>query len=682
MNDGGMKKLLTIGLLALTGCVSPEPGGEATVRAISPDGRNEIRLWIDPLAYEVARDGVIVVAKTEIGMRVGGTCLVPDAKCLVREEVKSGFVETPVYKKEKVDLSGNETVADFGGWGVRLAARNDGVAYRFETKMPGKITVDCEKATLRVPCPEAEALVYKTQRFGNEGCLPKTMSAGEISTKDGGMVYLPLVYSVGGKTVAVTDADVRDYPCWYLMRQDGDEKGVAFDSAFQKFPKTKYFADGWNPEREVAANGRWVRIRDYRDYLVETDGTRTFPWRAFILADAPKGLCESDLVFALSAPQAEGDFSWVKPGKVAWDWWNAFDNQGNDGCNTKTYERFIDFAAKTGVEYVILDEGWSENLNIWKFHQNVDVPHLIDYANGKNIGIILWMTSAQVYGKEEKIAAHFAKLGAKGFKVDFMERADAEGSRFLEQFAASCAKHRMVINYHGSTHSTGLNRRYPNILNYEGVHGLEYMKFYGGEDMMANDICAFFGRLTAGPMDYTPGAMDNYPVGRYPVGAEAKKRNMFVNPGSEGTRCHQMAQMVAYEAPMQMLSDSPTKYERNMECCSFMAATPVVWKNTVGLGGCPKSYAAVARQAKDGSWYAVALNNREARDFDLDTSFLGGGLWTAEVFRDSAESAIRPERYEHEKDIEVTAGAKIAFRLAPGGGFVMRFTKNAEQFPN
>ena len=202
-----MKKLLAVGLLALVECSFSDSDDGVMVRAISPDGRNEIRLWTDSLAYEVARDGVVVVAKTEIGMKVDGQCLMPGAERLVRKEVRSGSVATPVYKKAKVDLSGNETVADFGDWGVRLSARNDGVAYRFETKKPGKITVNCEKATVRVPCPEAEALVYKTRRFGNEGCLPKTMAAGEIETKDGEMVCLPFVYSVGGKTVAVTEAD-------------------------------------------------------------------------------------------------------------------------------------------------------------------------------------------------------------------------------------------------------------------------------------------------------------------------------------------------------------------------------------------------------------------------------------------------------------------------------------------
>ena len=670
-----MTKLNFFNLVALLGCAALGFECDVTARAVSPDGRNEIRLWTKPLAYEVVRDRTVVVAKTEIGMRVNGKDLVPGAPCTVQEEAKSGVLATPVYKKDRIVLDARETWVGFGDWGLRLAARDDGVAYRFETKMPGRITVNDETATVRVPSPEADALVYRTKRFGTEGCVPKTMSAGEIDTKDGEMVYLPFVYSTGGKTVAVTDADVRDYPCWYLMRQGGAGEGVAFSSAFQKVPLTTYRADGWNPEREVASGGRWLRIRDYRDHLAETDGTRTFPWRAFILADAPKGLCTSDLVFALSAPQADFDFSWVKPGLVAWDWWNAFDNQGKAGCNTKTYERFIDFAEKAGVGYVILDEGWSKNLDIWKYHENVDVPHIIGYAKSRNVDIILWMACVRVYGQEDRIAEHFAKLGVKGFKVDFLERADAEGSRFLEKFSAACAKHRMVVLYHGSTHPTGLSRKFPNILNYEGVHGLEYMKFYGGEDMMANDVCTFFGRMTAGPLDYTPGAMDNYPVGKYPVGAEAKKRNMFDNPGSEGTRCHQMAQMVAFESPLQMLSDGPTKYARNMECFSFMAKTPVVWKDTVGLDGSPKSHAVIARQAKDGSWYAAALNNREARDVVLDTSFLGEGTWKAEVFRDAVESAEHPERYVHERDIPVAAGNRIGFHLAPGGGFVAKFTR-------
>ena len=674
-----MRKLLSLGALVLGGCCFFGEAEGPVATAVSPDGKNEIRLWADPLAYEVLRGGETVVARSEIGMKVDGKCLSALSRKgfpVLKRQAVSGRVATPVYKKASIDLSGNEAEVDFGDWGVRLAARNDGVAYRFETRMPGRIQVDCEKATVNVPDQAARSCVYRTDRFGCEESVPTVGPIGAISTdgKGCGMIYLPITYSLADDTtVAITDADVRDYPIWNLKRAEGGDS-VRLESAFAGWPKRTHRAGGWDRNSVVEAGGRWVAVDEYADHLVETEGTRTFPWRAFILGDAPKALCEADLVTALSTPRAANlDFSWVKPGKVAWDWWNCFDNQGDEGCNTKTYERFIDFAAKTGVEYVIFDEGWSETLNIWKFHRNVDVPHLIDYANGKGVGIVLWMAWAQIVGEEERVASHFAKLGAKGFKVDFMDRGDAEVERFLWKFADACARNRMVLDYHGAHRPTGLSRAYPNVLNYEGVHGLEQMKFFHGQDMMQNDVAAFFGRLTAGPMDYTPGAMLNYPVGGYPKKTEAF--NPYVNPGSEGTRCRQMAMMVLYEAPLQMLSDSPTNYEKNMESFSFMAATPVTWADTIGLGGCPRKFAAVARKAKDGSWYAAAITSREARDFSLDTTFLGGGTWTAEVFRDAADSSEVPTHYVHERIKDVKAGSKIDFRMAKGGGFVVRFSK-------
>lgn len=428
---------------------------------------------------------------------------------------------------------------------------------------------------------------------------------------------------------------------------------------------------GWG-EQILAKGGRWVRIEESEDFIAKVRGARALPWRVFVLADAPSKFCEADIVNALATPAATGaDFSWVKPGKVAWDWWNCFDNGA--GCNTKTYKRFIDFAARTGVEYVIMDEGWSESLNIWKFHPDVDVPQIIDYANKKGVGIILWMAWAQVYGEEEKVAAHFAKLGAKGFKVDFMDRADAEIANFLEKFAAACAKHHMLIDYHGAYRPVGLQRTYPNILNFEGIHGLEQMKWFaGGADqeraMMFNDVAAFYLRLTAGPMDYTPGAMLNHAVG---TGHKDQGSN---TPGSVGTRARQMAMMALYEAPLQMLCDSPTNYEKNQACFEFMAKVPVVWQKTVGLPGCPDTVAAVARQAKDGSWYAAALTTVEGRDYQLDTQFLGEGAWQAEIFRDAPEAAKEGTKYLHERKT-VTAGEKLLLPLAPGGGFIIRFTK-------
>ena len=673
-----MKKLMMAMMgVAAAGCCCFFKGEGPVATAVSPDGRNEIRLWTAPLAYEVVRDGVVVAAKAKIGLKVDGRCLCEDAAAIpspkIVEDSVCGKIDTPVYKKASVDLRRNETFVDFGDWGLRLAARDDGVAYRFETKRGGEITVDGEKAAFAVPCTKAKCLTYVTRYFGSEEVVPKTRLSGDIKLENGQKIYPPFVYSVGGKTVAVTESDVRDYPCWYFGKSTAADGAVTFDSTFAKWPKRQVHAGSdaqWRPI-EMEKGGRWVRIKEYEDFLVKTPGTRTFPWRTFILADAPSKLCEADIVYALAAPKCEkADFSWVKPGKVAWDWWNDWNLQGPQidfkaGCNTKTYEYYIDFAQRTGVEYVIFDEGWSEKLNIWKFHPDVDVPHLIDYANKKGVGIILWMAWAQVYGEEEKVAEHFAKLGAKGFKVDFMDRADADEQMFLEKFAKACQKHRMLIDYHGATRPTGLSRKYPNVLNYEGIHGLEVMKFYHGEDMMDNDVKAFFGRLTAGPMDYTPGAMLNYPIGRYAGNGH--------NPGSVGTRCRQIAMMSAFEAPLQMLCDSPTNYEKNMECFSFMAATPVTWDDTIGLGGCPDSFCAVARR-KGSDWWASGLTNVEARDFELDTAFLGEGRWNAEIFRDAPESEREPMKYVHEKKT-VAAGDKLAVHMARGGGFAIRFSK-------
>ena len=598
----------SVAALAMAGCMCSHAFNPDVNSAVSPDGKNEIRLYSSPLAYEVLRDGAVVVAKTEIGLKVDGKCVKEGGAKPVDVTVKKsgGSADFPVYKKGKVCLAAGETFVDFGDWGVRLAARNDGVAYRFETKKPG--IVNCEKADLTVP-KGARCWFNRTGR-GSLGCeetVPEFADASALKTDDKKAIYLPFVYSAEGKTVAVVDADVHDYPIWNFGDVEQTEGGAKLKSLFAKYPKTTERVGGWGKETGLKKGGRWVR-------------------------------------------------------------WNAFDNKGDpQGCTTETYVRFIDFAAKTGVEYVIFDEGWSAKLNIWEYSPKVDVPYLIDYANKKGVGIILWMAWAQVYGEEEKVAEHFSKLGAKGFKVDFMDRGDAEVASFLEKFAAACAKHKMLVDYHGAYRPVGLQRTYPNVLNYEGIHGLEQMKWgKKDKDMCYNDVACFFLRMTAGPMDYTPGAMDNYKIGDY--------RGNGTNPGSVGTRCHQMALMALYEAPLQMLSDSPTKYEKNMECFAFMARTPVVWDDTVGLGGCPESFAAVARKAKDGSWYAAAISNKEARDFAFKTCFLGDGEWKAEIFRDAGDSGEDPMKYIHETK-SVKAGDELSFRMASGGGFIVHFTK-------
>ena len=652
----------------------PELPRCAFVTAVSPDGRNEIRLWTNPIAYEVARDGEVIVTKSEIGMKVDGKCLVPGVNRQVRKEVRSGFAETPVYKKARVDLAANETFVDFGDWGVRLVARNDGVAYRFETRRTGEITVDGETANVSFPTGEVKCVIHATRKYGCEENPARFDALGSLAANE--FVYLPAAFSVNDKFVVITDADVHDYPVWNLSARG--------EAVFACFPAETYRSGlaGWDASVPCEKRARWEVVKRQADYLVKTMGTRTFPWRTFMLADSPADVMSFDIVQALARPVEKGaDFSWVKPGKVTWEWWNAWDNIGDplmggaDGCKTETYRRFFDLAAEYGVEYVIFDEGWSKKLDIWQLNENVDLKELVDYGNKKGVGTILWMAWGQVVGEEERVAREFAKLGVRGFKVDFVERGDAASERFYWDFAKACEKYKLVVDYHGAHRPTGLSRAYPNVLNYEGVHGLEQMKFYEGQDILANDVAICFTRMSAGPMDYTPGAMDNYPVGQYP---SSKVKDMFANPGSLGTRSRQMAMMVLYEAPLQMLCDSVKKYRANAECFKFMSATPVVWDDTVGLSGTPWTYAAIARKAKDGAWYVAAITNKEGRDIVIDTSFLGKGKWSAETFRDATDANVSPMNYVHEKGLPITVGFKIKCHLAPGGGFVGRFSPEKE----
>ena len=671
-------------LLIVTGLLICFQSRAEEMDAISSDGRNKIVLSAKPLSFEVERDGVLVVERSPINMKIDGTWIEASrGKPTVTRRKLSGVESAPVYKKDRIDLSGEELVADFGSWRIRLVARNDGVAYRFETAQNGEITVDEEMASVVLPKDSGKAVIHRANKFGCEENVANIATAKDIDTKLDEMAYLPALFAVGSKTVVVTDADVNDYPVWNLVgeRVDG---AVKFNSKFEAFPAETYRSGlaGWDNTKPCEARGRWEVVKSHAPYLVKTAGTRTFPWRAFILADDPAGVISSDLVRALSRPAAEGtDFSWVKPGKVTWEWWNAWDNIGDplkggaDGCTTEVYRRFFDLAAEYGVEYVIFDEGWSKKLDIWHLNENVDLKGLIEYGNKKGVGTILWMAWGQVVGDEERVAREFAKMGVKGFKVDFMDRGDAACERFYWDFAKACAKYKLVVDYHGAHRPTGLSRAYPNVLNYEGVHGLEQMKFYRGQDILANDVAICFTRMSAGPMDYTPGAMDNYPVDKYPSLAE---KDVYTNPGSLGTRCRQMAMMVLYEAPLQMLCDSVKKYRANAESFKFMAKTPVVWDDTIGLGGTPWTYAAIARKAKDGSWYAAAITDKEERDIIIDTSFLGEGEWTAEIFRDAPDADVSPTNYIHETGTPIIAGSKLKCHLAPGGGFVCRISVEKE----
>ena len=639
-----------------------------TFSAVSPDGKNELRLEVsgNGMAYSIWRGGKAIVESTGISLFLDGKGFLNGIGATPKTSARriDGTLATPIYKKSSINLAANETRVDFGDWAVVLHARNDGVAWRFETEMEGEITVRGEDTSVRFP--KGTELCYTMARGLMSG-WEKPAVIGPVESVSPGhpqIVMTPFTATVpGAGVVTVTESDLRDYPGLNFYRHEGETDALRSWQA--------------GVPKELDGNRRRVKVKTREPYLAKTKGARAFPWRVFVLADTPSGLVESDIVYALAEPNRIGDASWVKPGQVAWDWWNGrriTDVPGlKSGCNYETYKAYIDFAAANGIAYVILDEGWAEKLNLDKPRDEVNVPGVVEYGKSKGVGIILWAAWPSLIDSQarERIFKRYAAMGVKGFKVDFIERDDQMAERFLEETAMDAAKRKLVILYHGIHKPTGLQRTYPNILNYEGVYGLEQGGDKGGKkEVVANDVNLIYSRMIAGFMDYTPGAMRNR---AFNARAFDKRKEPFA---AYGTRCHQLALFPMFEAPIQMLADSPTQYRTEPECAAFLTKVPVVWDETVGVAGEINKFAVVARKKEEGTrekgWWLGAITNWEAREIEIPTLFLGSGEWKVEAFEDAPDSDKNAEHYVR-REFTIKAGDKIKVRLAPGGGFAAKF---------
>ena len=411
-------------------------------------------------------------------------------------------------------------------------------------------------------------------------------------------------------------------------------------------------------------------VESRKPYIAELNGARTFPWRICNIARNDFELLDNDMVFRLSHPNVIGDTSWIKPGKVAWDWWNNWGLYGLDfkpGINNRTYEYYIDFAAANGIEYVILDEGWSVNLkaDLMQVVPEIDLKHLIDYGKERGVGIVLWGGYWAVDRDMDNVFKYYADMGVKGFKIDFMDRDDQDMVNFYERAAATAAKYKLMCDFHGAYKPCGLSRKYPNVVNYEGVNGLEQMKWSGLElDQVTYDVQIPFIRMVAGPMDYTQGAMLN--------GTKTTYRESYHEPMSQGTRCRQLAMYVIFESPFNMLCDSPCNYEKEPVCTEFIADIPTVWDETVALSGKIGEYAVMARRKGD-TWYVGGMTNWSGRNLEIDFSFLPAGTYDIEKYIDGFESHVLARDFRVEKQsIDNTAKTKVW--LASGGGFAFKIT--------
>ena len=647
-------------LIAIIACVLPGMVTAKSYSLRSPAGRVELRVNVDQeLTYSVFYTSQPILHGCPLSLTLGqGQVLGASPELL---EVKRRSIDQTLHPVVRVksatirDQFQEMTLEMKGRYAVVFRAYDDAIAYRWVTTLDRDIKVVSEGVAYRFvgdhQCyfPKEESFMTHSERNY------EYTSLSAISAEAFGSLPA-LVEMTGGPQVVITESDLSDYAGMYLQGTGGSVlTGI--------FPRVAL--------EEKQRGDRNVHVTKRADYIARTRGTRAFPWRVVIMTPQAADLIENQTVYKLATPLKLKETSWIRPGKVAWDWYNYTSVYGVDfraGVNTETYKYYIDFAAQYGIEYIILDEGWYPLGDLLKTAPEMDVDALFDYAEQKGVGIILWVVWKTLEDQLQPALDRFAEWGAKGIKVDFMQRDDQWMVNYYERIAREAAKRQLLVDFHGSYSPKGLRRAYPNVITREGVRGLENNK-WTDEITPEHNVTLPFIRMLAGPMDYTPGAMVN--------AQQANFNAVFNRPMSLGTRCHQLAMYVVYESPLQMLADSPSHYLREPECMAFLARVPAVWDETRALAAAVADYVVVARRSGD-VWYIGAMTDWSPRELTVDLSFLGPGTYVM----DSLQDGINADRYASDfKQVtsKVHRTDKIEIKLAPGGGWVGRAVRVADR---
>ena len=656
-----MKRLFTFLLLAALTAA----GAQArSYQVNSPDGKTVITVEAGTqLSWSVSHNGHQILVPSAISMTVAGKVIGENPIVRsARTEKVNGSVTAPFWRQAHIVENYNQlTLTLKDGWSVVFRAYDgEGVAYRFvsSTVKQGE-TVMAEQAEFNFSGDYTAYVPYSTGGKTNpfKTSFESRYEVAPLSRfRSDELAFSPLLVCLdNGLRVAVTDVDIEAYPGMFL----GKGAGTALKGVFASLPLSV---------KETPTRGQVIVESRTEDLaVIRADASkkapRCFPWRALAIAESDAGLPQNNLVYLLASPSRVPDISWIKPGKVAWDWWNNWNITGVDfeaGINTETYKYYIDFAAANGIEYVVLDEGWSEPLDILKIKPAIDLKELCRYAAEKHVDLILWAVSFVLDKDLEEACRVYSAMGIKGFKVDFMDRDDQTIPEQLYRIAETAARHRLLLDFHGMYKPAGMNRTWPNVLNFEGVWGLEQMK-WSSDDMVEYDVTFPFIRMLSGPVDYTQGAMRNVLRREYAPN--------YSNPVSQGTRARQVAEYIVFDSPLVMLCDNPSAYMKEQQTTDFITAIPTVWDQTCVLQGKIGEYIVTARRSGN-CWYVGGMTNWNARDITLDLGGLVQGQHDAVLFRDGVNATRNATDYAVET-LKVRGTEPLRVHLAPGGGFVL-----------
>jgi len=628
------------------------PVSSQNTSAFSPDGKIKVEINIqDDILLNVLYNNQLIISNLSANLDIVNQKVeLRNIQHSAKKQVQI-IVDDPVpvkYSHQEIDYS--QLMIKFSdaiSWELMIS--NSGIAYRWVLNFPDKVQIKTEKMAFQLMpndisfFPKEESMISHYERQYIKTQID-TMAQGDFCS-------LPVLFKKeSGFNVLCTEANLHNYPAMFI------KKGKTAGLMLATFPKVvlEVKAKKHGPDRNQI-------IQKEANYIAIINGLATLPWRVFTLCKSDKELVMNNMVFQLSSPLKLDNISWIKPGKVAWDWWNDNNITGVDfesGINNKTYKYYIDFASKYGLEYIILDEGWSKTTtNIMSCQKEINVKELVAYGKEKNVGIILWTLWGPLDKNMEETLSLYESWGVKGVKVDFMQRADQYMVNYYERVAQVAAKHHLLVDFHGAFKPAGLRRAYPNVLNYEGLKGLENVK-WSKEMTPRHNLTLPFIRMVAGPMDYTPGAMDNTHAENFAI--------RWHRPMSMGTRCHQVAMYVVFEAPLQMLCDNPSNYYRENETTEFISKIPTTWQETRVLRAKVGNYILIARRNGE-TWYIGGMTV-EAQEFQVDLSFLDKGEYEMTSMQDGINSDKNAQDY-HVDSVTVNKESLYTVKMNMGGGF-------------
>ena len=627
----------------------------------SPDGTLKVEISAgNELAYQVMHGNDTILSHSNIGLVLEDGTIVGRTPRITgerRKKIKDN-IESPFYRFKEFVATGNELDLKLkGGFGIIFRAYNEGVAYRFYTTQSSDIIIKEEQAEFNFKEDYTAYLPYTTNdKKPMAMAYQNVYDITPLSKAQPKLAFLPVTVDCGSVKLTLLESDLEAYPGMFVQSQQGKYglKGV-----FAPYPaKTDFYP--WRKQEYVT---------ETTDFISRSRGSRSYPWRVLAITEKDTDMPVNNLVYALASPNRIGDTSWIKTGKVAWDWWNDWNLKGvpfKAGINMDTYKYYIDFASRNGLEFIVLDEGWYDpkSGDMLTVIPELDLPELIAYGKSKGVEIVLWTVFNVLDSQLEAACKKYADMGIKGFKVDFLDRDDQTAVEMVYRIAEMTARYKLTLDLHGIYKPTGINRTYPHIINFESVFGMEEVKWTDiKNNMPLYDVTFPYIRMMAGPVDYTPGAMRN--------ATKADWRAMYYTPASMGTRCHQLAAYIVHDSPFTMLCDAPTNYLNEQECVDFIASLPVEVDSTFIASGELGKYIVTVRK-KDVNWYIGGMTNWDERDVQLDFSFLPEGMsYTAVLFKDGVNANKQAEDYRKET-IRINKDSRLTLHLASGGGFAMK----------